>query len=80
MIDSDFAKRGAQAAALVTSMTISTLLLGGLGWYADSRLQTAPVGLLLGLIAGFAGGLYRLFQGLTQLAPPDDHRPPDSPQ
>jgi len=78
--DPGFAKRGAQAAALVTTMTITTLLLGGLGWFADRRLQTAPFGLLLGLIGGFAVGLYQLFQGVTKLAPPDDHDPPHPPQ
>jgi len=81
VIAPDFAKRGAQAAALVTSMTLSTLLLGGLGWYVDGRFSTAPIGLLLGGIVGFSAGLYRLLQGVTKLAPPhDDHRPPDPPQ
>jgi len=33
-------------------------LLGGLGYLADSRWQTSPWGLLIGLLAGVGVGLY----------------------
>lgn len=78
---SDIAKRGAQAAALVTQMALVTLLLGGLGGLADARLATDPFGLLLGLLGGFALGLKTLFTGLQRLnEDTDDHPPSDPPQ
>ena len=72
---------GAQAAALVTQMAVSTIVCGGLGGWLDSRLATGHGLLIAGLLGGFATGMVALFRGLSRLeTSDDDERPPDPPQ
>jgi hypothetical protein len=72
---------GAQAAALVTQMAVSTIACGGLGGWLDSRLSTGHGLLIAGALGGFATGMVALFRGLTKLTPgDDDERPPDPPE
>lgn len=51
-------------------------IVGGFvaGWYLDKWLETAPVLALLGVIAGFVGGTWRLFQIAKRLTESDPGR------
>lgn len=78
MLDPDFLKRGAQAAALVTNMAVLTVVGGWLGHWLDARLNTEPWLMVTGFFLGFVSGMLALFRILTQLTPEDDDdEPPD---
>jgi F0F1-type ATP synthase assembly protein I len=46
---------------------VAVLLLGGVGWWIDSKLQTRPWLTLVGLGLGFALGLYIMIRAARQL-------------
>ena len=46
------------------------------GWKADDWLGISPIGILLGLLIGFAGGFYYLFATLFGSEKDDDEGPP----
>jgi F0F1-type ATP synthase assembly protein I len=55
------------------------MIVGGsifLGWKVDEWLGVSPVGILLGLLIGFAGGFYYLFVTLFTSEKDDDEAPP----
>lgn len=72
--------KAAQAAALVTQMTVSTALGAWLGSQLDSRFATDPWLFFAGIFSGFAIGLVALFKGITRLQPPDDDESSHPPQ
>ncbi|HHO50459.1 MAG TPA: AtpZ/AtpI family protein [Deltaproteobacteria bacterium] len=65
-------ERGAQAAALVTQMTISTVVGGFLGRRLDAWLQTEPWGMVTGFILGFSAGMLSMFRILLRRDDDDD--------
>lgn len=61
--------------ALGWQMSVTICLLGGIGWWIDSRWNTSPTGLLVGLMAGAAVGLIQFFRAIGQLAKrPTEHK------
>lgn len=72
-------RRGSAAAALVTQMTVSTVLGGWLGRQLDARWNTGSVLQLSGFVAGFALGMTALLYHLARNRP-DDPDPPDAPE
>lgn len=77
-------RRGATAAALVSQMTVLTVLCGWGGRQLDGRLLTAPQLQTAGFVLGFTLGLANFLRHVSQLAPPDppdhdDQPPPDPP-
>ena len=76
MPDPTTLERGAQAAALVTNMAVSTAALGWLGHWLDTRFETAPWLLVIGISLGFSAGMFALFKGLSRLNPDDDDESP----
>ena len=57
----------AQAVALGFTLVVILIIIGGLGLLADTFLGTLPLFLLLGLIAGFALGLYYTYVTLKNM-------------
>lgn len=57
------------ARSIAISFTLVAVLVvfGGIGLLVDRTLGTLPLFLLLGLAAGFAGGLYYLYLTLKQM-------------
>lgn len=45
-------------------MTLAVAALGGaaLGWFADSRLHSTPIGILVGLVLGLACGIVAIWR------------------
>jgi F0F1-type ATP synthase assembly protein I len=43
------------------------VVFGAIGFFVDSELGTLPLFLLIGLVIGFAGGLYYLYRALEKL-------------
>ena len=58
------------AAAMVTEMAILTIAGGFAGEWLDKQLQTSPLLLFVGILAGFLLGMYRLYTTLKRLDPP----------
>ncbi len=79
MIDPDALRRGATAAALVTQMTVLTVLCGWGGEQADEWFHTRPTLQTAGFLIGFTLGLASFLRTISRLAPPDDESPPDPP-
>ena len=79
MIDPDALRRGATAAALVTQMTVLTVLCGWVGGQADGWFHTQPTLQTAGFLFGFTLGMASLLRTLARLAPPDDEPPSDPP-
>lgn len=79
MMDPAFFRRAASAAALVTQMSVATLigLLGGAE--ADRRLGSEPWLLLCGVTLGFTLGTYRMIRGLTRMQSENDADPQNPP-
>jgi F0F1-type ATP synthase assembly protein I len=49
----------------ITSIAVMMVLPGAVGYWADMRIGTKPVFLILGVILGFVGGMWQLI-GLTK--------------
>lgn len=56
---------GSEFASLGIAMGVSIALLAVGGNWLDNRLGTAPLFVLLGVFAGFAGGCYSMFGRLA---------------
>jgi F0F1-type ATP synthase assembly protein I len=67
MSDPNGSQRAMQAAALVSTVTVSTAAGALLGYLFDRVAHTAPFGLLVGVLVGFPLGVYRLWVGLRAL-------------
>lgn len=67
------------AAAHVTQMAVVTAAGVWLGSWLDSRFGTDPWLILLCSLVFGAGGMFRLYYGLTHLPDDDDRNPPDAP-
>jgi len=52
---------------LGTQMAATILVLGGAGWWIDSKWQSAPWGLIVGLMLGAAVGLTQFLRMIQQL-------------
>lgn len=57
----DVAVIGAGSLTVGFTFFLIVALLGGLGFLADSLLGTLPLFLLVGIVVGFAAGLYYLY-------------------
>ena len=57
----------ARSIALGFTLLLILVALGGLGYLADAWLETLPLFLLLGLVAGFALGLYYMYVTLKNM-------------
>ncbi len=57
----------ARSIALGFTLLFILVALGGLGYLADALLGTLPLFLLLGLVAGFALGLYYMYVTLKNI-------------
>jgi hypothetical protein len=77
MLDQSGLRSAFRAAALVTELTVLTGLglLAGVWW--DGKLSSDPWLSLLGTASGFAAGITRVFLGLGEQDPSDEHRDPD---
>ena len=53
-------RRGAKAYQAAVEAVVSILVGVGIGWWADGKLGTSPVLLLIGLAFGFASFILRL--------------------
>jgi ATP synthase protein I len=51
-----------QWVARITTISVEMVLPGWIGYWIDQRLGTKVVFLILGLIIGFAGGIWQLIQ------------------
>jgi F0F1-type ATP synthase assembly protein I len=69
---------GARAAALVSQMTVATVVCGLLGHFADTRFGTEPWLAVAGFVTGFSVGMTSMLIGLLGTTHDDD--PPDPPQ
>lgn len=80
MLDPEFFRQAAPAAATVTQSTLTILAGALLGAELDERFDTSPWLFFSGLLLGIASGALVLFRGLLQKPPPsDDDHPPDLP-
>ncbi|CAN5554665.1 hypothetical protein BH10BAC6_BH10BAC6_08330 [soil metagenome] len=52
---------------LGAQMAVTILVLGGAGWWIDSKWQTTPWGLIIGLMLGSALGLTQFLRMIQQL-------------
>lgn len=52
---------------LGAQMAVTILVLGGAGWWIDSKWLTAPWGLIIGLMLGSALGLTQFLRMIQQL-------------
>ncbi len=59
--------------ALGWQMAVTICLLGGIGWWVDSRFDSSPLGMLVGLLAGAGIGLIQFLRTIGQLS----KRPPE---
>lgn len=80
MIDPDSVRRGATAAALVTQMTVLTVLGGWGGGQLDGWWNTAPICQTVGYLTGFSLGLASFLTTISRLSTPDDEPPSDPPE
>jgi F0F1-type ATP synthase assembly protein I len=55
-----FGRRGARAYQAALEAVFAIPVAGGLGYWADSRFGTEPIGLLVGLVLGFAAFVVRI--------------------
>jgi hypothetical protein len=76
-VNPDSFRRGATAAALVTQMTVSTVVCGGGGYLADGRWNTTPKLQLAGFVLGFAIGMASFLLTISRLTTNDE--PPSDP-
>jgi len=53
------------------------LVLLGAGILADRRWQTSPIFVMVGMVAGFVGGMYRLLSVVRQYRRDDESAPPN---
>jgi F0F1-type ATP synthase assembly protein I len=49
-----------------TQMAVSVLVCGAIGWFIDSKADSTPIGLLVGLIVGSAIGLFQFLRAVRQ--------------
>ena len=66
----------ASAAAQVTQLAVGVVLASWAGAWIDSRLETAPLFLFLGLLCGAGAGFYKLYRML--ITDDDDDTTPDT--
>lgn len=45
---------------------VAVLVLGGLGWWLDARLNTTPWLMIVGAVLGFAAGLWLLLKAASR--------------
>lgn len=57
---SGFGRRGARAYQAALEAVLAIPVAGGLGYWADSSFGTEPIGLLVGLVLGFAAFVVRI--------------------
>jgi F0F1-type ATP synthase assembly protein I len=57
----------ARSIALGITLLLILVAFGGLGFLADTLLETLPVFLLIGLVVGFALGLYYMYTTLKNM-------------
>jgi F0F1-type ATP synthase assembly protein I len=55
-----FGRRGAKAYQAALEAIFAIPIAGGIGYWADTRFETAPILLLIGLVLGFASFVLRL--------------------
>jgi F0F1-type ATP synthase assembly protein I len=72
MVDTGFCRsvmdnNYARSIALGFTLLFILVAFGGLGYLADALLGTLPLFLLLGLVAGFALGLYYMYVTLKNM-------------
>jgi len=72
MVDTGFCRsvmdnNYARSLALGFTLLFILVAFGGLGYLADALLGTLPLFLLLGLVAGFALGLYYMYVTLKNM-------------
>ncbi len=79
MLDPAFFRRAAPAAALVTQMSVATLVGMFGGAALDRRLDTEPWLLFVGVGLGFTLGTARMIRGLTRMQSENDPDPPHPP-
>lgn len=61
---------------MVAELVAATLTWGGIGWLADTWLQTAPWLMSIGFLVGFATGFYLVWaRHIGKITPPQP-RPP----
>jgi len=53
---------GLQWASRITTLSLSFALPAVLGYYIDRWLGSSPIGVLLGVVLGFAAGMIQLLQ------------------
>ena len=56
-----------RAIALGITLLLILVVLGGLGLLADTFLETLPLFLLIGIVVGFALGLYYMYVTLKKM-------------
>lgn len=80
MLDPEFFRQAAPAAARVTQSTLIILTGALLGAQLDERFDSSPWLFFAGLLLGMASALLLLFRRPLQKPPPsDDDHPPDLP-
>lgn len=55
-----------RAAGAAYALPVAMVLGSAAGYGLDQWLGTLPLGLILGILLGFAGGLYNLYQALVK--------------
>jgi F0F1-type ATP synthase assembly protein I len=55
-----FGRRGARAYQAALEAVLAIPIAGGLGYWADTRFETSPILLLIGLVLGFAAFVVRI--------------------
>ncbi len=63
-------------AGLGVQFAVALVFFGYAGQWVDQRLNTAPVFLLTGVLAGAGGTFFLSFRRLTAKRPPPSRRPP----
>ena len=60
------------------SFAVTVIAFGALGWYADQKLSTTPLLLILGAFVGFAGGLISMVKRVPPARRRDEASKPPS--
>lgn len=60
--------------SLGAQLAASVLVPGGIGWYIDSRMDSTPWGMVIGLCIGCVVGLVQFLRSANRLLECDHHR------
>ena len=71
------ARSGSSAYQAVFEAVGSILLACGIGFWVDRRFETAPVGVLVGVVIGFGAFVLRMMRLAKELYPVDETQPSD---